>query len=446
MAIKLSWRTIILGSIAAMVLFGVLAGVSVATWEYTNSDAFCSNACHAVHPEEPYAHRESQHASVQCVECHIGRMSTFKQVAIKATHIKHAWGLLVGYERPLTAPSMPASRDSCEGCHSTKPHRNNTVQVRRHFAPDETNTETRVALIVRAVGRQAVDDPRRGIRWHTENQVRFVANDPQRENISWIEAVRPDGSVVTYTDSGASATKEEMGRAEKKIMECADCHNQAGHPFRNPEELIDEALAEDPVIRQLPYVKARMLELLDQDFETDEEARALTEQAWTKYKEDFPRLPVDYPDAWAQSKEFMRERIEIASELVARSKFRTPGVSWRSFPDHSGHSYSAGCFRCHNGKHQDAAGNPLPANCTLCHSVPIGIREGEIPKNLLALADMPKPESHRQPDFIGTHRTAVDDTCAACHGESRFGTDDKTFCANSGCHGRTWPNRQLGAR
>ncbi len=446
MKIKLRWRTVVLGAFAALVLFGLLAGVSVATWEYTNSDAFCSNACHAVHPEEPFAHHASQHASVQCVECHIGRMSTFKQVAIKATHIKHAWGLLVGYERPLTAPSMPAARDSCEGCHSSAPHRNNTVRVRRHFAPDEANTETRVALILRTVGRQAIEDPRRGIRWHTENQVRFVATDPQRKTISWVESTRPDGSVVTYTDSTASDADKEVATAEKRVMECADCHNQVGHPFRNPEELIDEALAEDPVIRRLPYVKARVAELLNQDFETDEQARDLTEQAWTKYKEDFPNLPVDYPEAWAESKKFMRERIELVGELVARSRFRDPSVSWRSFPDHSGHSHSAGCFRCHNGKHRDAEGKPLAANCTLCHSVPIGIRQGEIPRNLLALADMPKPESHWQPDFIGIHRTAVDDTCAGCHGEARFGTDDKTFCANSGCHGRTWPNRQLSAR
>jgi len=142
----------------------------------------------------------------------------------------------------------------------------------------------------------------------------------------------------------------------------------------------------------------------------------------------------------------MRERIEFVGNLMARSKFREPGVSWRSFPDHSGHSYSAGCFRCHSGKHRDAEGNPIPVNCTLCHSVPVVIRHGEIPRNLLALMDMPKPPSHSRADFINTHRTAVDDTCAACHGETRFGTDDKTFCGNSGCHGRTWPNLHLSAR
>ena len=417
MTIDLTWRTVIVGAIAILGLFMLLGGVSVATWEYTNSDAFCSNACHAVHPEETYAHHESQHMSVQCVECHVGRLSTFKAAAVKATHVSHAWALLVGYERPLTAPSMPASSDSCEGCHSAEPHQNNAVRVRRHFAPDEANTEVKVGLILRTAGRQVVEDPVRGIHWHTQNRVRFVATDPQRENITWIESTGPDGSVMIYTDPTSSPTEDEVAQAKKRVMECTDCHNQTGHPFRNPDELVDEALADDPVIRRLPYVKARISELLNQDFETDEAAHALTEQAWEKYQQDFPNLPQDYPHAWAESKEFMQERIEAVGELMARSKFREPGLSWRSFPDHNGHSYSAGCFRCHNGKHRNAAGEPIPVNCTLCHSVPLVIRDDEVPRNLLALVDMPKPASHARADFITTHRTAVDETCAECHRE-----------------------------
>ena len=35
----------------------------IVAWEYSNSDAFCTNMCHAVHPEEPKAHAASLHAS-----------------------------------------------------------------------------------------------------------------------------------------------------------------------------------------------------------------------------------------------------------------------------------------------------------------------------------------------------------------------------------------------
>ena len=119
--------------------FLIVGAVGVASWEYSNSDAFCASACHQVHPEETYAHHISQHASVACVECHMGRLSTFEAMAKKVTHVGELWGMVVGYDRPLTA-SMPASRKSCEGCHSENPHQYNSVRVRTHFAPDKEGT------------------------------------------------------------------------------------------------------------------------------------------------------------------------------------------------------------------------------------------------------------------------------------------------------------------
>ena len=35
--------------------------------------------------------------------------------------------------------------------------------------------------------------------------------------------------------------------------------------------------------------------------------------------------------------------------------------------------------------------------------------------------------------------------CSACHGEIEFGTDNSSFCANSACHGRAWPEVELDA-
>ena len=130
MTVKFTLKTIIISIAILAIAFALLAGISVATWEYSNSDAFCSNACHDVHPQEPYAHHGSQHASVKCVECHVGRLSVFKAAAVKSTHISHPIALMLGYERPLFAKNMPASRDSCEGCHSSEPHQNNSVRVR----------------------------------------------------------------------------------------------------------------------------------------------------------------------------------------------------------------------------------------------------------------------------------------------------------------------------
>src|SRR5271167_901758 len=94
-------RTLVLGTVTTIVLAAIAAAMlgagGIVAWEYSNSDAFCTNMCHAVHPEEPKAHAASYHARVHCVECHMGRLSTLQLMAIKPTHINELWGMITGY-------------------------------------------------------------------------------------------------------------------------------------------------------------------------------------------------------------------------------------------------------------------------------------------------------------------------------------------------------------
>lgn len=75
-----------LALVAVLIGLAVLAVGGILGWEFTNSNWFCTNACHAVHPEEPVAHAESPHARVQCVECHMGRVPTLKAMVLKTEH------------------------------------------------------------------------------------------------------------------------------------------------------------------------------------------------------------------------------------------------------------------------------------------------------------------------------------------------------------------------
>jgi hypothetical protein len=433
-----------LGGLAFLALVFVLLGTAgVATWEYTNSNAFCTQACHAVHPEETFAHLASQHANVHCVECHVGRMSTFRAAVEKSGHITHAWGMIIGYERPLTAPSMPASRDSCEGCHTSNPHLHNSIRVRRHFAPDEGNTETKVTLIARAVGRTFQGGGTPGVNWHIHNTVRFVATDLQRTNILWVEATRTDGTVVRYEDSAGTGTVDSPTSANIRTMECVDCHNLAGHPIRAPDALVDEALAAGILNPALPEIKARAVKLLEQKFENAAEAKQLVLEAWDQYAKDFPDEKSEDPEAWEQARKYLEERQNQVAGLMLRNQFLAADVSWRSFPDQLGHKDSPGCFRCHNGRYSSTDGQLITAQCTACHSIPMVTRRDRIHGQVLDLTDMRSPRSHQRPDFPFVHGglAATDDAgCENCHGEIQYGTDDATFCANSGCHDSKWPN------
>ena len=82
------------------VIFAIVGAAGIAGWEFSNSDTFCAVVCHNVHPEQPFAHQASQHANVSCVECHMGRLSTFEIMTTKICHSTHLWGMIRGYERP----------------------------------------------------------------------------------------------------------------------------------------------------------------------------------------------------------------------------------------------------------------------------------------------------------------------------------------------------------
>lgn len=445
---KRNWsiRSIVGALLVLAVVFSLLGTASVAVWEHTNSDAFCADACHDVHPENTFAHHASQHARVACVECHVGRISMFEQAVAKAGHMSHLWGVLTGYERPLISHSLPPSRQSCEGCHTSSPHLHNSVRVRRHFAPDEANTQTTVTLVVRTLGRTFQTDTK-GIAWHTGTNVRFIATDEQKQSIPWIEVTKDDGSTTVYEDVTSPLDAAAIDAADVTEMECVDCHNRVGHPFLNPERAVDQALADGTLSAEFPYAKARLTAIMNQDFETREEALALVEAGWAQYAADFPRLAEESPEAWQKSRKFLEQRQAFMADLMTRTRLLHPGIDWRSFPDNSGHRDAPGCFRCHSGHHRDEAGNLVPVACTLCHGIPVITSKDRVTGGLLELIDKRRPRSHQRDDFAFAHDDrASDKRCGSCHGEIEHGTDDKTFCANSGCHDNTWPNLELAER
>jgi hypothetical protein len=76
--------------------------------------------------------------------------------------------------------------------------------------------------------------------------------------------------------------------------------------------------------------------------------------------------------------------------------------------------------------------------CNLCHSIPEIVHEGgEAP--VIALESGDEPESHMDSNWLARHRFEFDLTCAECHDVSNpGGTDDSSFCSNSGCHATEW--------
>jgi hypothetical protein len=225
-------------------------------------------------------------------------------------------------------------------------------------------------------------------------------------------------------------------------MECVDCHNASGHPFKNPADRVDEAMAEGRIDRSIPSIKARAVAIIDK-------ASALhgpLEEQVPKFRQiiaDAAPKGALKPEQKAAEDQFAKVMLEI----LQLSEFEAKDLTWKSFPNHVGHKDFPGCFRCHDGKHVNAKGEAIRLQCTLCHDIPQVAVDGSL--KTVASTKTPgltPPDSHNAPNFMHDHRTKVDDTCQMCHGPLKWGKDGGNFCANPACHGRKWPEMSLDAK
>ena len=446
MEIKLGRRTVMVGAATTILVAGIglaiLAAGGIVAWEYSNSNAFCTNNCHAVHPEEPRSYAVAPHARVQCVECHMGRLPTLQLMLLKGAHYHELLGMITGYERPLTATTLRPARDSCEGCHWPSVNHDDKVRTKVHYEPDEKNTQTRTRLVMHTGGGEAREKATRGIHWHIEQKVEYVSDDEQKRTIPWVRITGKDGKATEYLDATSKLSKAEIDRLPKHRMECADCHNAAGHPFKNPADRVDEAMSERRIDASIPGIKKRALEIIGKASTLHGPMEEQVPQFKKIIADAAPKGELK-PEQKAAEDGFAKAMLEI----LELSEFEAKDLTWKSFPNHVGHKDFPGCFRCHDGKHVNAKGEAVRLQCTLCHEIPQVSVSGSLKTVQSTVAPgLTPPDSHNEPNFMHDHRTKVDSSCAMCHGPLKWGKDGGNFCANPACHGRKWPEMTLDAK
>jgi hypothetical protein len=288
---KIPVRRILLIGGAFILGFVILGVIAISVWDYSNSVAFCSNFCHDVHPEEIQAFQDSYHNSIKCVECHMGRVSTLRNITLKASHFRHLPEVLFDrYDRPLESATLRPVNESCYLCHYPESfHGDRVVEVKR-YQPDEENTLKRTYSILKTAAGEREKGLGSGIHWHISNPVEYIAGDENGEEIRWVRTTLPDGRTIEYSDVTNPLTAEEIAKAEKKVMDCVDCHNRVGHPFPAPEDLADDALATGQLSSDLPYAKQYMVDLLTGPYTTQEEALVAVEAVRKEYEATYPEV------------------------------------------------------------------------------------------------------------------------------------------------------------
>jgi hypothetical protein len=357
--------------VATIVNFLVVATASYHGAEYMDSPQFCGRSCHVMMPEYT-AYKISPHSHVACVDCHIGsgaqayfsaKVNGTKQILEVSFHplAPLAPKIIPNYPTPIPSPvtSLRPARYTCEGCHTPTRFDGDKLLVKSAFADDEPNTETQTVLILHLGG---VDSLSRytGIHGVHLGHIEYVATDPTRTAIPWVERQNADGSFTEYSTLPAGSG---VPKGERRVMDCIDCHNRAAHTFVTAEEAIDQALAGGAISPNLPWIHKEGLVLLNANYASQAEAGVQIPQQL----EAFYRT--QNPTVLTQNAALVQQAGQELVTLYDQNVFPFMKVTWGTHPNHIGHMDYPGCFRCHDGNHVAKDGSSIPQDCSVCHNL-----------------------------------------------------------------------------
>jgi nitrate/TMAO reductase-like tetraheme cytochrome c subunit len=348
--------------------------VSIASYRgaaYMDSPQFCGQSCHVMLPEYT-AYKIAPHSHVDCVACHIGsgaesyfaaKVNGTKQLIEVSFHpfASIAPKLIPNYPTPIPSPvrSLRPARVICEGCHTPARFVGERLLVKSSFADDEQNTETQTVLVLHLGGLDGLSHLT-GIHGVHLGHIEYVATDPTRTTIPWVQKRNPDGSETVFSSLPAGSPAPQ---GERRLMDCIDCHNRAAHPFQTAQDAINQAMSDGPISPSLPFVHKEGLALLQADYASQQEARArIPAQLEAFYRSNYPQIMATKSD-----------QVEAAAKslvtIYCQNVFPFMKVTWGTHPNNIGHMSYPGCFRCHDGSHVAKDGTAIPQDCAVCHNL-----------------------------------------------------------------------------
>ncbi|MBP7960583.1 MAG: NapC/NirT family cytochrome c [Caldilineaceae bacterium] len=429
---------------AALVFAGLtMFLVGGAGWEYTNRSQFCGESCHTMPPQYE-SWQVSSHSRVNCVDCHIGRAYIATQFSRKAQDISHVIEFIgAHYEVPIYSKKLRPATEACEKCHSPQKFSDDSLREFKTYSAERNNELTTMYMAFKTGGGTQREGSGKGIHWHIENQVEYIATDSVHleQEIPWVRVTdAATGEIDVYTDVSVDLPADfaEQNQGNIKVMDCITCHNRDSHPFDSPDAALDDALSRGLVDVTIPYIKKNALAVMERGYPNIDEARSAIWGLKGYYQANWPDYYADYQTTVDAS-------VDQLAALYEGMVYPNMDVSWKTHPNNVGHLESAGCFRCHDGKHLNAEAESVRIECNLCHTIPVQNRpDGTMPD--LTVETAFEPDTHIDSNWISRHRFEFDSTCEGCHSvENPGGKDNVSFCANAGCHATEWTFAGLNA-
>jgi len=231
------------------------------------------------------------------------------------------------------------------------------------------------------------------------NEMTYLATDEQRQTIAYVRAKDLQGRVTEYFAKDSPLTKDQIAKAEKRRMDCIDCHNRPTHIYTPPDTSVDRSFAAHRLDINLPFLKQQSIAALTGQYATTDAAM----QGIAKTIESF--YETKYPDVSKSKQPEIRSAIEELQRIYKLTFFPEMKLDWKTHPNNIGHFYFPGCFRCHDGNHVSPEGKVIPKGCDTCHTV-LGQQENDV--NITSTPGL----TFKHPVDLGD-MTAVN--CADCH-------------------------------
>ena len=337
--------------------------------EHMETAQFCGQSCHVMKPEFT-AHRNSSHANVLCVDCHVAPGAT-GWVESKKAGTRQLIDVLfrrVQYpiESALESNRLVPSRLTCEQCHWPQKFDSTKLRVIFHFQADATNTQTQTVLTMLTGGGDLGGI--HGKHLSPGIEIHYAAADAKRQTIPWVEyRNRNTGETRSFLADGS--TSKSVASLPRYQMQCVDCHNRPTHTFELPERAVDRAMGLGHISPTLPYVKKKAMELLKINYATNQDAASdIPVRLAGFYRDKYPAISSQ------RASDISKAGAEIA-DIYNRNVFPDLKVTWGTYPNNLGHTDFPGCFRCHDGSHSTSDKKAtITQDCNTCHE-PLAVEE-----------------------------------------------------------------------
>ena len=160
------------------------------------------------------------------------------------------------------------------------------------------------------------------------------------------------------------------------------------------------------ISQDLPFVRSIGLDLLNADYETNEQALDSIEVGLAGFYAD------RYPDQAGELSAKISEATVALLRVYENNFFPEYNTDYRARVNNLSHFVNDGCFRCHNSDLQTETGATISADCGSCHSI---VAQGPT-DDLSSLDDDLAGLAFQHPADIGGVWQTV--KCTQCHNPS----------------------------